>query len=124
MKLLTYIRDHWAVFTLLMLAAITALSFSPLPEPPPVPGDDKTLHLVAYAALAFPVFLRRPRHWVWIGLSFVVYSGVIELLQPYVNRYGEWMDLAANTAGVVCCLLLTGLIRCFPTGLLGCERRG
>jgi len=30
----------------------------------------------------------------------VLWSGAIELIQPYVNRYGEWLDLAANVAGV------------------------
>ena len=25
----------------------------------------------------------------------------IELIQPFVNRYGEWEDMAANTCGVL-----------------------
>jgi hypothetical protein len=31
---------------------------------------------------------------------------MIELIQPYVNRYGEWLDLAANTALPETCFLL------------------
>ena len=31
---------------------------------------------------------------------FIGYSGLVELIQPYVNRYGEWLDMLANTAGV------------------------
>jgi uncharacterized membrane protein HdeD (DUF308 family) len=27
-------------------------------------------------------------------------SGIIELIQPYVNRHGEWLDFLANTIGV------------------------
>ncbi|EEY99166.1 hypothetical protein VOA_001515 [Vibrio sp. RC586] len=34
-------------------------------------------------------------------VGFLVYSGFIELVQPYVNRYGEWLDLGANGAGLV-----------------------
>jgi len=26
---------------------------------------------------------------------------VIELIQPFVNRYGEWLDLLANIAGLI-----------------------
>ena len=29
---------------------------------------------------------------------FALYSGLIELIQPRVNRYGEWMDFMANVA--------------------------
>ncbi len=32
---------------------------------------------------------------------FFCWSGAIELIQPYVNRYGEWLDLAANTGGLI-----------------------
>jgi len=45
-----------------------------------------------------------------LGLLFIGYSGAIELLQPYVNRYGEWMDLAANAMGVVCGLIVAEFI--------------
>lgn len=46
-----------------------------------------------------------------IFLLFVLYSGMIELIQPYVNRYGEWLDLAANTLGLACGLLLAEVFR-------------
>jgi hypothetical protein len=26
---------------------------------------------------------------------------LIEIIQPYVNRYGEWLDFLANTIGVI-----------------------
>lgn len=65
-----------------------------------VPFSDKTHHFVAYASLMFPVALRRPKGWWLIALAFVGYSGVIELLQPLVNRSNEWLDLLANGCGV------------------------
>jgi len=34
-------------------------------------------------------------------LLYICLGGVIELIQPYVNRYGEWLDFIANTAGVL-----------------------
>ena len=108
--LLTFIRNYWLTITLFTLAAITTLSLWPLEKLPSVPGGDKIHHFVAYAALMFPTALRKPNYWKLIGLLFIAYSGAIELLQPYVNRYGEWLDMAVNTIGVVCGLLVVELI--------------
>jgi len=107
--LLQRLKSHWLMVTLAILAAITLLSLWPLKNLPPIPGTDKTHHLVAYAALMFPVALRKPERWLLLGLGFIAYSGAIELLQPYVNRYGEWLDLAANTVGVICGAVLAEL---------------
>jgi len=113
--LLTFIKTNWIAFTLITLAVITTLSLWPLGKLPSVPGSDKTHHFIAYAALMFPTALRKPKYWKLIGLFFIVCSGAIELLQPYVNRYGEWLDMAANTTGVVCGLLFAKLtIYFFP----------
>ena len=109
-KLLTFVRTYWITITLFTLAAITALSLWPLENLPPVPGSDKVQHLIAYAALMFPIALRKPKYWPLIGLFFIAWSGAIELLQPYINRYGEWMDMVANSIGVVCGLLAAQLI--------------
>jgi VanZ family protein len=62
-----------------------------------------------------PAALKRPKSWLMIGVLFVAYSGVIELIQPLVNRYGEWLDLAANTGGVILGAILAELaLRLFP----------
>ena len=91
-KLLTLIRKNWIIFTLFILLVITILSLWPLDELPSVPGTDKAHHLIAYAILMLPTALRKPNRWILFGLFFIAYSGAIELLQPYVNRYGEWND--------------------------------
>ncbi|MCG8632229.1 MAG: VanZ family protein [Desulfobacterales bacterium] len=110
-----FIKHYWIGITLGILTAITALSLWPVDELPPVPGTDKTHHLIAYAALMFPAALRKPDRWILLCLCFIAYGGLIELLQPYVNRYGEWLDMAANTAGVVCGLIIAGLAnKVFP----------
>lgn len=112
-RLLTIIKTNWIVFTLCTLAVITTLSLWPLEKLPSAPGTDKTHHLIAYAVLMFPTALRKPNKWILFGLLFISYSGAIELFQPYVNRYGEWLDMAANTAGVVCGLIIAELINNF-----------
>lgn len=111
--LLFFIKTNWAVFTLITLAAITTLSLWPLDELPSIPGTDKTHHIIAYAFLMLPTALRKPNKWLLFGLFFIVYSGGIELLQPYVNRYGEWWDMGANTAGVVLGVIIAGLLNFF-----------
>ncbi|WP_299017965.1 VanZ family protein [uncultured Photobacterium sp.] len=112
-SLIKLVQKYWAALTLAILFTITFLSLTPITELPDVPGTDKTHHFIAYAALMFPVALRKPKHWLFIGLLFVGWSGMIELVQPYVNRYGEWLDLAANTGGLICGYVLAGIITSF-----------
>lgn len=92
--------------SLAIALAIGYLSLSPLEDLPPVPGGDKLHHFVAYACLTFPMMFADARDWRRIMVPAIIYGGAIELIQPYVNRYGEWLDFAANTAG---CLIGAGL---------------
>jgi VanZ family protein len=110
MNMLPTIEKHWALLTGCLFFIITGLSLSPLDSLPSAPGSDKIHHLIAYAALVFPVALRQPNRWLWFVVFFIGYSGLIELIQPYVNRYGEWQDMLANTAGVVCGVALATAI--------------
>lgn len=87
---------------MVMLTLIAGLSLWPSDSLPQVPGTDKTHHLIAYAMLMLPTALRRPPNWIIWGLLFILYSGALELIQPYVNRHGEWMDLFVNFIGVLC----------------------
>ena len=98
---INFINKHWLAISIMILAGITLLSLAPLKELPEAPGSDKTHHLIAYTALAYPASLRRPAGWETIIILFAVYSGLIELIQPYVNRYGEWLDFFANLFGLL-----------------------
>lgn len=106
--LLDFIRKYWLSITLFTLTVITVLSLTPLEKLPSVPGQDKTHHFIAYGALMFPSALRKqkPKSRILITLFFIACSGAIELIQPYVNRYGEWQDLIANIAGLASGFLL------------------
>ena len=107
------IQKHWLQITLLILVSIATLSLWPAAYLPNVPGTDKTHHFVAYAALMFPAALKQPKNILAITLGFIAFSGAIELIQPYVNRYGEWLDMAANAIGLFCGWLLAKIIGCF-----------
>ncbi|WP_297482775.1 VanZ family protein [uncultured Photobacterium sp.] len=97
-----FLHSHWKLISVLILALITVLSLTPQTELPTVSGTDKTHHFIAYTALMFTVAFVKPKQWQWIAVFFFCWSGAIELIQPYVNRYGEWLDLAANTGGLIC----------------------
>ena len=107
------IKAYWWQITLALLSAITILSLYPHASLPVVPGTDKSHHLIAYAVLVFPTALRKPNRWGLIILFFILCGGLIELIQPYVNRHAEWLDMLANTSGVILGALLAQLVNGF-----------
>lgn len=109
------IEKFWWQLSLLIMISITAFSLWPADSLPQVPGTDKTHHFIAYALLVLPTALKQPKYWRVIALAFIAFSGLIELIQPYVNRYGEWLDLLANTVGIGCGIVLGMLCRHFAS---------
>ena len=79
---------------------IAALTLAPMPAGGSS-GSDKLYHFVAFASLAVPLPLVRPRLAIWVVLGVIVYGGLIELIQPVVGRQAEWLDLVADTVGAV-----------------------
>ncbi|NJK56577.1 MAG: VanZ family protein [Pleurocapsa sp. SU_5_0] len=109
--LLTWIKKYWIFYTLFILTLITIFSLRPLATLPPVPGTDKIHHFIAYATLMLPTALRKPKYWLVIVLLFIACSGLIELIQPYVNRYCDLKDLLANIAGLACGLIIAEILK-------------
>ena len=107
------IQKYWLHLTFILLVSITTLSLWPAAHLPSVPGTDKTHHFIGYAALIFPTAVKRPKYYLTIIVSFIAFSGAIELIQPYVNRYGEWLDMMANTLGLMCGWLLAKVMLYF-----------
>ena len=101
MLIIKSLQQNWKPVTIFLLLVIAFLSLYPLPKLPGVPGTDKTHHLFAYFLLALPSGLKKPNKWVLFIFLFIIFGGVIEIIQPYVNRYGEWLDFFANTIGVI-----------------------
>ncbi|RHW76372.1 VanZ family protein [Colwellia sp. RSH04] len=115
MAILTLIKDYWLALTLFILFCITTLSLWPAESLPQVPGTDKTHHFIAYGLLVLPTALKKPNGWIYIALAFMAFSGVIELIQPYVNRYGEWLDMLANVVGLFCGIIIATILNYFTT---------
>lgn len=114
-KILDVLAQHWLAAVLFTLTTITLLSLSPQPSLPEVPGSDKSHHIIAYALLIFPLGLSKPKNWLWIALFLLCWSGAIELLQPLVNRYSEWLDLLANGMGLLCGFSVAHFFRRYRT---------
>ena len=87
--------------TLIVTTVLTVAMLWPLEAPPPAPeGSDKIVHLVAFAALAFPL-ARTGRFGllpVFVGAS--AFGGAIELIQPSFNRSADVNDWVADIVGV------------------------
>ncbi len=71
----------------------------PLKELPPVPGTDKLQHFIAFGVFVLPVSLLLPARTWLIFIIAVAYGGLIEIIQPYVNRYAEFGDFMADAVG-------------------------
>ena len=77
-----------------------------------VPLSDKWTHMLMYGGFCLVLWAeylwRHDRiHWgkalCWAVLAPIAFSGLMELCQKYLTTYrsGEWLDLVANTIGVV-----------------------
>jgi len=106
-----------SVISWMLALIITFLSLTPLDQLPEVPGGDKLHHLVAYAALAFPKALARPDRMLVFALIYAALGGGIELLQPYVNRWGTWGDFLANVIGIAIGVALGRAMRRYLAGV-------
>ena len=100
-KTFLFFYENWKIYTYLIFIIITLLSLYPLQEQPNIPGSDKIHHLIAYSALAIGVGLRRPSNYVLIIIFFSFYSGMIEIIQQYVNRFREIEDFLFNNLGIL-----------------------
>ena len=88
----------WRPTTILILSIILFLSLYPLPMLPMMSaGDDKLYHFIAYLSLVLPIGYAQPKYTFLYLFTLILISGTIEVIQPYVNRYGEWLDFLANT---------------------------
>lgn len=106
-------RDY--PFSTLCIVVIWILCVIPIPETPlsEVSMIDKWTHLVMYGGLCTMIWTDRARlrltcdrrgMVVYALLLPIVMGGVIELVQAYCTggtRSGEWLDLAADSLGVL-----------------------
>ncbi len=118
-----FFARYGIVFTLIVVAAISAASLSPSGSVGDPGKADKTIHVLAYAAAILPVALSRSKRIFLTGLGVIAWSGAIELLQPLVGRGATVADLLANTVGVVLGLCVGYLARWSLRNILSQHQR-
>ena len=116
-RMLAYLKKY--PLTWLVIAAILYLSFfkPPQTDMEEIPGIDKLVHICMYGGLCFILWIEYLRSHRTIhrlkmfmgGILFpILFSGAIELMQSYCteHRGGDWLDLVANTTGVILAALV------------------
>ncbi len=118
-QIIGFIEKRWLVLTIMLAVIIAFLSLLP----PFFTGSahhlpkwllshklyyllkslssDKLHHFIGYFLFALPIAIAKPRYWQFLLGLLLVYSGLIELVQPYVNRSCEWFDFTANSLGLL-----------------------
>jgi VanZ family protein len=99
------------IATLIILAAISVASLSPVNSGGDPGSADKTMHVFAYALAILPLATVSSRPRLGIALGVLIWSGAIELLQTLVGRSASFSDLMANAAGVFLGLSATVMLR-------------
>ena len=119
--MLYYLKKY--PMTWLVIAAILYLSFfkPPQTDMEEIPGIDKLVHICMYGGLCLLIWIEYLRahqaiHRYKMAVGGIVipilFSGFIELMQSYCteHRGGDWLDLAANTTGVILAALVGNYI--------------
>ena len=113
--LMLYFLRKYPVSCLILLAVVYLSFFrTPDTELGKIPHMDKVVHFCMYFGLSgmlWVEFFRARRTtgapwWhAWVGAFVcpVAFSGCVELLQQFLTDYrsGDWLDFAANAAGVL-----------------------
>ncbi len=89
------------VLTFILALIICVGTLTPLPQAVDVSGMDKWHHFLAFAALTYPLTVANRRCWLLIIVFGLAFGASIEIIQPYVNRFGDIADFTADAFGVL-----------------------
>ena len=97
-------RRLWLALGWLIVVAIVYFSLFKLAIDADIQNGDKVGHFLAYGGLMAwwsQLYVSRAAR-LKLALAFTALGGAMELAQGLTpDRYPEWLDLAANTAGVL-----------------------
>ena len=93
--------------TVIMISVLTTATLWPHNHPPLGPdGSDKIVHIIAFAALAFPLSCTRRIGLLPVFIGACIFGGIIEVLQPLFGRSADVQDWIADIFGVVLGIVL------------------
>lgn len=96
-------RRHIAnASTLLLAMIIVFLTLTPVTAPNIIgSASDKLYHVIAFAALTFPMALLYPPRAKTVLICAIVLGAAIEIIQPMVGRTASLLDFVADLIGVL-----------------------
>jgi|TARA_B110000908_G_scaffold172446_1_gene239880 VanZ family protein len=98
--------------TLIFTVVLTVAMLWPIHQSPPAPnGIDKLVHLIAFAAMAFPLARTGRIGLVPVFVGASAFGGLIELIQPSFGRSADMQDWIADIVGVGLGIVLALLYR-------------
>jgi len=80
---------------------------------PPAPGTDKIHHILGFGGWALLCAFGPLRRFLLLSFIIILIGGAIELIQPYVNRYADWLDFYANACGVLLAIIIRLIMQKF-----------
>ena len=89
------------IFTAILTLAICVGTLTPLANKVYAPGSDKWYHFIAFTALAYPLSAASRLYWIPTLIFGLSLGALIEITQPYVNRFGDIKDFQADALGVL-----------------------
>ena len=108
----TLLKDNIFYLAILITIAIGYLSLIKVPKyQPSFSNIDKVEHIFAYFTLAICwlfSFYHKPNKKYFIVIACIIYGIIIEILQSNLTIYrtGDYLDVLANSFGVVLALLI------------------
>jgi VanZ family protein len=93
-----------------LVIAVIVLSLIPAPMIQTVDNGDKVEHIIAYFVLMlwFAQIYHTPRQRIQCMIGFLLLGAVLEILQGLSGiRQADWVDMVANSVGVVLAWQLT-----------------
>ena len=88
--------------TIMVTLTLSVAMLWPLEAPPPAPeGSDKLVHVIAFAALAFPLACTGRFGLLPVLIGASAFGGAIELIQPSFNRSADVNDWIADVVGAI-----------------------
>ncbi|MBQ58313.1 VanZ family protein [bacterium] len=104
--------------TIIFTIVICCGTLTPLPKSLDVPGSDKWHHFVAFSFLVYPLTVANKKCWIPIILFGLFFGALIELVQPYLNRFGDIQDFQADAIGVLIGFALGVIVYSFRASVL------
>ena len=89
------------ILTIILTLSICAGTLTPLTKNIDALGSDKWHHFIAFAGLVYPITVASRSYWIPIIIFGVSLGALIEIIQPFVNRFGDIQDFRADALGVL-----------------------